>query len=351
MTNWLTDRPRTVRFLGDNPIVAVDIGARGGFDEALASLAPFVDMVGFEPEPAEAHALRSSSAGPWRSLTVLEYAVGGAVEPALLYLPDTPESASLLPHNSIMADWFGTDSMHRSRRTLEVKTTTLDALAESGTLTVAHYVKIDVEGAELAILEAGRTLLETALCLKIEASFLEQRLRQPLLWEVARALASSGFLVVDLLDIQYLRRHRQPAHPLAGRGFLPWSRGVIAQADILAFRDFRRVEDAATFARLVFVAAAQGYADLAAIMIDSRRDLARAAATEHGLDLMQDVRAASRAGAKTQPWRALTRHAKWIVPLIRSVGGGIPGAATDGPARAPWGIGPVRPGTDGTDQP
>src|SRR5688572_19408404 len=90
----------------------LDIGARGGADEAMLPIAWAARMVCFEPDPAEADVLARKGDPRWRQFTVLPFAVGGVSGPQALQVPEDPEGASLLVHNPDMVERFGSPHLH-----------------------------------------------------------------------------------------------------------------------------------------------------------------------------------------------------------------------------------------------
>lgn len=308
-------------FCASAGFTAVDIGARGGLDAAMLPLAWATEMIGFEPEPAEAAALQNADPKPWKARRVIAAAVGGVDGEATLHIPNSPDSASLLPHNEEMIDWFGIADQHKVTRTIAVATRTLDGLLAEGTLPPADYIKIDVEGAEGTILQHAARYLDSTLALRVEVSFLEQRQGQPLGWDVAKLLTDAGFLIVDLIAVQRWRANRLAGDPYRSRADLPWSKPVLAQGDLIAVRDFRRVDDATQAAKLVLITAALGYVDFAATMLRHHA----AGITALGLDLYADLKALSAAMGDGAAGAAIRANLRELVPLGRSLIGGLPG--------------------------
>ncbi|WP_082738010.1 MULTISPECIES: FkbM family methyltransferase [unclassified Sphingomonas] len=314
----------SARFCERTGFSAIDIGARGGVDSAMLPLAWATDMIGFEPEPGEAAALAGRDPAPWRSRTILPVAVGGFDGPATLHIPPSPESASLLPHNQEMIAWFGTSAQHQIDQRIPVDTRSLDGLAAEGALTGCDYLKIDVEGAEGDILSGGAAFLRSCLAIRVETSFLEQRVNQPLAWDIGRQLADAGFLVIDLIGIQHWRNRQRPGFPYSSRAAIPCSRPVIAQADYIAVRDFRSVTDPVMAAKLVLVTAALGYIDMAETMLNHHRSALGELMAETGMNLEADLVAVSQALAKQGPGPAIWQRVRDLVPLGRSLLGGLP---------------------------
>jgi FkbM family methyltransferase len=312
------------RFAEATGFTAVDIGARGGVDAAMLPLAWATEMIGFEPEPAEAAALQNAPATPWKSRRIIPAAVGGIDGPATLFIPPSPESASLLRHNSEMITWFGVESQHGVDREVTVETRTLDALAAEALLPPADYVKIDVEGAEGAILDGGKSFLRDTLAMRIEVAFLEQRLGQLLAWEIGASLHARGFLVIDMIALQHWRHGYAAAHPYRDRSAHPWSQGVLAQGDLICVRDFRRIDDPVTAAKLVLITAGLGYVDFAATILRHHQALLAPLEAAHGMSLKRDLEALARIGGKAAPAAAIRRSLRDLIPLGRSLFGGLP---------------------------
>lgn len=65
------------RPLADDPIIYVDIDARGGFEPELTAIAFYTKAIGFEPAPAEYARRRVFGNGPWHGHPMLPSVVGG----------------------------------------------------------------------------------------------------------------------------------------------------------------------------------------------------------------------------------------------------------------------------------
>jgi len=303
---------------------ALDIGARGEVDAALKPLAWATTMIGFEPEPAEAAALQASNPAPWKERRIIAAAVGGENGPAKLHIPPSPASASLLPHNPEMIDWFGLTAQHSIDRTFEVDTRTLDALLAEKSIIPADYIKIDVEGAEGAILDGAKDYLKSCLALRVEVSFLEQRVNQPLGWEMAQSLMAGGFLILDVIEPQRWRTNALAGHPYVTKGAMPYSRPVLAQGDFIAVRDFRTITDPVAALKLVILTAAMGYYDFAALIRRKLASLIDGMDSAKTLHLDDDLRRMSAAAAEGVPGSAIWSNLRGLTPLVRSLLGGLP---------------------------
>ena len=299
-------------------LAIADLGARGGVDEDLRALAWATTVIGFEPEPESAARVARESGGEWRQIDVIPVAVGGHVGRGTLHIPASPEGASLLPHNESLVHDFGHESLHRTVKTLEVETTTLDQLLVSGRLRRVDYLKIDIEGAELDVLRAAQNVLKDCCALKVECSFLEQRLQQPRFFEVVEFLNTHSFQAVDIKDLHRWRRRNLPTHPLTSKFSMPYSRGQLAQADWIFLRKADTCIDGWHAVRVVLIAAALGYFDYAITVMRQNPDASELVRTEYGIELEKDLGDWSKWAGRNALRRASKRTLRGLVPLARS---------------------------------
>jgi FkbM family methyltransferase len=302
----------------------LDIGARGGADEELLGIAWASRIVCFEPEAAEAERLTRVGDPRWHEFTVLPFAVGEVSGPATLHVPESPAGASLLHHDPEMVERFGYDNLHIVRKKIPVETWTLDDLHAGGRIGRVDYMKIDVEGAELGILKAGSSLLKDSVALKVECSFLRQRLSQPLVWDVVQYLRESGFEIVDIQDIHRWRRRNLPAHPYRVRSDMEYSRGQVSQCDLIVLRSAEQLKDVEQALRLVVLSAALGFFDYAITLMRQNPQLAEQVRTEHGFDLEAELKRWSSTVGGHVVKRAVAAGTRALVPLVRSWAGRLP---------------------------
>lgn len=302
----------------------VDIGARGGLDEALLPLSSGVNAVGFEPEPQEAARLRIVGNQQWREVRILPFAVGVENGEARLFVPPNAIGASLIPHNPSMLNRFGYDDLHGSGSVVNVSTVTLDELCKRGELRKADYLKIDIEGAELGVLRCGEQILRGCKAIKIECSFLEQRVDQPLVTEVATFMLTQGFDVIDVVDIHRWRRRPLPTHPYVAAFDVPYSRGQIAQCDLILLRRADTLEDPWEKTALTLIAACLGYFDFAISVIRDHPEVEQLVMSECGKSLERELSQLSRDTGRQVVLREIRRSLRNLIPLMRSLLGGLP---------------------------
>ncbi len=155
LRSWMWES-ETVRFVWGwlrGGLTVLDVGAHVGQYTLLASglVGPAGRVIAFEPHPVLGRVLRRNiSRAGCRNVTVLPVALGRAAGPGTLVLhpPDNFGGSSLRPDDA---------NADHARATIEV--TTLDeALDRLGGPSV-DLAKIDVEGAELDVIEGARGTL------------------------------------------------------------------------------------------------------------------------------------------------------------------------------------------------
>lgn len=306
------------RLIADLAPSVADLGARGGLDEDMLPIAWAGHAIGFEPDPDEATRLATVGDPRWRKTTILPYAVGGESGSAVLHVPESNEGASLLPHNAAMIDAYGYENLHATKKRFPVDVHTLDELRQRGELPRIDYLKIDIEGAELQVLKAAAETLCDCVAIKVECSFLEQRIGQPLIWEVASYLLGCGFCAMDIRDIRRWRRRNLPAHPYRVDFQMPYSRGQLAQCDLIFLKAPKAVSDIDQTLRLVVLSAVLGYYDYAITVLRTNPDVATAIERKYGIALERELEAWSRDAGRREARAAIKSSIRGLIPLMRS---------------------------------
>lgn len=304
----------------------MDVGARGGMDGDLHPAAWCVSATGFEPEVAECARLNGTPSAPWKTTTYIPTALGGTDGTATLHLPQNDVGASLLRHNASMLSRFGHDALHETIRTLPVSTSTLDSAVRDRGIASPDYLKIDVEGAELAILSAAKETLGACSGVKVEVSFLEQRHGQPLMQDVLTYLLESGFVLAEIRSLHSWRRRPLPGHPCSAIWSVPYSRGLAAQCDLLMLRDPATLRgDDGRLKRLVAVSAVLSHFDHAVAALRAADSLESDLGREIDGDFVRELGRVSRRMGRAVALKEVGARLRSIIPLIRSLGPGVPG--------------------------
>jgi FkbM family methyltransferase len=308
--------------IGDHPLVAIDVGSRGGFEADLDPLAWAVDAVGFEPNPEELQRLQRETAGtrqPWRSIRHVPAALSGTGGTRRLHVPVAPESASLLEHDASVGTWFGKPAMFTVEQVIDVETMTLDDALTRFAIPAPHYLKLDIEGAELEVLSSSPRALASTLVLKTEVAFLPMRRDQPLATDVDLFLRGHGFHLIDLVEPVHWRRGSYVAHPQLTAEGVPYSRGQIAHGDFLYFKEPDAIPsaDVPSALRAAVLSMAHGFFDYASALL-ARPEVERHLRERYQLDPTRAVRSASLALGRRVWANAFSEHLRRIVTFLRS---------------------------------
>lgn len=307
-------------FLEENPVAYFDVGARGGFEKDLYPLAFATDAFGFEPAPEECRRLAASSFEHWRSVRFLPVALAGAGGTGTLHVPADATSASLLCADAELVGEFRKPQFFDAIETFEVGTETLDGAVKRFGIPSADYLKLDVEGAELAILEAPGAALDKLLAIKVEVAFAPFRLGQGTAFDVGCFLAKRGFVFADLIAPAFWRREGYVTHPHMDAGPIPYSRGRLAHGDFLFLRDPATLaDDSGRMIKSALIAMCFGYFDHALAILE-RKPAADVLSAHHGADPLAALSTLSRAFGRRAGRRSLARRLRALGPFARRLG-------------------------------
>lgn len=245
----------------------VDIGANLLEDEppyAPLVRAGLCEVTGFEPQDEALERLRAAASPAER---YLPDAVGDGDEHTLymcawqgfssLFQPD-PEQLELLTDFPKMAEVVSTE---------RVATVRLDDVRDLGP---ADHLKMDVQGAELMILEHAHRVLGGLTSIQVEASFHRLYRGQPTFSELDLALRARGFVPQSFVSVK-----DWPLAPVQWADPLQESSRQLVEADILYVRDLGQW-DAIEDDRLRHLAViCDGAFDQRGIAIRALRELAR----------------------------------------------------------------------------
>lgn len=303
-----------------------DIGARGGIDGDFAPFAWAVDAVGFEPDQNAFGELATS--GLWRSERFFQTAIGGSDGSATLNIPTDPAGASVLEHDAQIGARYHLDALFDIRTRATVDLVTMKSAIRKFGAPPPSLLKLDVEGLELEILRAGRPALDGVVAIKAEAAFLHQRIDQPLAADLMEFLGECGFCLADITAPVRWRVRPWAPDPFLVKGTPAYSRGRLAQADLVFLREPTTAPPGRTVPA-VMAAVGLGYFDHGHELFEANSkafadelvghpDLAGSAGV-FGAALATASQAYGRARVRDEIRAGLTH----LFRLARSVGGGL----------------------------
>jgi FkbM family methyltransferase len=144
-------------------------------------------VIGFEPNPEQFAALQARGDAQH---VFLPYAIGDGQE-ATLNLYHASGMSSLLPANMEVLDYFhGFEEWCKPVGSKSIQTHRLDDIAE---IEAMDYLKLDVQGSELAVLKGATEKLASTLVIHTETQFIPIYQDQPLFSDLDAFLRQSGF--------------------------------------------------------------------------------------------------------------------------------------------------------------
>jgi FkbM family methyltransferase len=119
-------------------------------------------------------------------------------------------------------------------RKKSVQTRRLDDIAEIAEL---DFLKIDIQGGELAVFRSGRKKLSDAVAIQTEVSFVTLYRNQPTLGDIDRELRSQGFIPHCFADVK-----KWPVQPCVVNNNPRQALNQLLEADLVYVRDFSHPE-------------------------------------------------------------------------------------------------------------
>lgn len=154
-----------------------------------------VRVTGFEPQP-QALAQLMEKKGPHETYLPDAVGAGGAAQ---LHLTKASGFTSLFRADQRVADLLGWTRQMRATGTIEVTTERLD---DMDAVAPVDFLKIDVQGSELAIISNAVERLAGAVAVQTEVRFLPIYQGEPRFGDLDRELAAQGFQFHDFVHLK-----------------------------------------------------------------------------------------------------------------------------------------------------
>ncbi len=236
----MNSSPRLVKHLvasrafEQKPLVIVDVGARGGFEQHWSLYGEQVKLIGFEADPEECERLNQQepSSGN-RYFPVALYQNRGK---KTFYVTAHPPSSGFYPPDMKEVQRFADKVNLSVVKTLETDTVDFDSFASENHIDSVDFMKLDTEGSELDILKGAISFLKKSVIgLSVKTLFQQRHKDQPVFSDVDSFLRPLGFRLFDLA-IGRLNREALPvptSSPIPG----PVERGQVVGGQALYLRD------------------------------------------------------------------------------------------------------------------
>jgi FkbM family methyltransferase len=191
----------------NDPMVICDVGARGGLEPQWQVFGSQACSIGFEPDVTECDRLQHSCSSA--KDRIYPIALGKQRERRLFSVCRHPGGSSFYPADLEFIDRFPPEYVQSLTvvETLDIETVSLDEFVRDYNIPTIDFLKLDVEGSELDILQGAETILQNSvLGLSLEVLFHASMRHQPTFSEIDRFLQAMGFQLFDLDIYRHARR-------------------------------------------------------------------------------------------------------------------------------------------------
>ena len=208
----------------------VDIGANP--IEGMPPYKPLIDdqlcrITGFDPQPSAIMELNQKKGV---NETYLPYAVGDGQEHTLNLCAYSGWTSTFVPSMAALEvfDFFKDNA--RVVGQMRVLTQRLDDIAEVNDI---DFLKIDIQGGELAVFVHGKEKLKNAVVIQTELQFVNLYEEQPSFGQVDQELRAQGFIPHAFAALK-----KWPISPLQFEGNPTTPLNQLLEADLVYVRDF-----------------------------------------------------------------------------------------------------------------
>ncbi|MDO8307730.1 MAG: FkbM family methyltransferase [Actinomycetota bacterium] len=289
--------------LGGTRLRLVDVGAAGELEPRWRRVSGAVDYVGFEPDERSRARLLANDQG-CASYRILDTALSDQAGDLDLHLCRKPMASSSFEPDADFLGRFPDVGRFDVVGTVVLPARRLDDLDLAG----CDFIKVDVQGAELAVLRGASGMLDACLGVEAEVEFLPMYRGQPLFGEVSGYLSTVGLEFVDFVSLNRWRRDRFDGH------------GQLVSADALFLRapeqEWWGSADAATVTRYAGICALYHRYDLVRRLVDMHPSITLGPGQQDALNRMERRFDRSRRPVSTaQSWLQVAGSGEAVVHL------------------------------------
>lgn len=233
--------PLVRKILGGSDLIIADAGGAYGLPQHLATLDRIATVCLFEPHHPAAEELRREYQGR-ENIRVFGDALAKSDADRILYVTNVPTGSSLLKPGSAFAEDFGSPDYFYPLKEVPIKTRALAGVLRDAGLLRVDAIKIDVQGAELEVLQGlGAGLEQDTLSVEMEVGFPGAYIDQPSFGTLDTFMMKAGFTLFDLRQVSHHRHFNGDADYYASKvfGVAPGSRSLTkrtVEADAVYFR-------------------------------------------------------------------------------------------------------------------
>jgi len=249
----------------DTRLVCIDVGSAGGFHPRLESIRSDVDIIGFEADSEECARLNAGARYGERHINA---AIGRENEKVVLELHNKRKTSSCYKTDMGRVNHFYDAGRFAPDGEICFSTRSLDAVRASEGISRIDYVKIDVEGHELAVLEGctGAFLLA-----EIEVYFHPFRKGACFFDQIMHHMRERGFILLDLRRTYWSSKRVSEIRNYGAKGF-PMFGDALFVLDPFLETNYPVLSTMDARARYLSLLSLHGYTVEALMVIDVLKD-------------------------------------------------------------------------------
>lgn len=188
----------------DTRLTLVDGGAARGLPPHWEGVRPYLRVIGFEPDERSFNKLIRAAAPSFRYLPV---ALGRTKGVVTFYLTKKRSKSSVFKPDPLFFSKFPGAERLEIVREEEMLLDTLDHQLRAAGASGVDFIKLDIQGGELAALRGGaKTLSGPVFGIEVEVEFTPVYRNQPLFADVDTFLRPYGFELFDLRPYYWKRK-------------------------------------------------------------------------------------------------------------------------------------------------
>lgn len=198
--------PRFEDLYRRDPLVLVDVGARGGLKSNWLPARRHLKLIGFEPDQRAFGQLEDRPTAGDHTTTFFNRALHNRRGPLRLHVARDGGLTSMFEPDRSLIDSFPEADRFDTVEIQQVEADTLDSQLGAHDVPDVDFIKVDTQGSELFILEgASRALASSVIGVEVEVEFSPIYRDQPLFSDVDKYLRGCGYLLFDLRPCYWKR--------------------------------------------------------------------------------------------------------------------------------------------------
>ena len=197
-----TDYILSTKFFANDPIVAVDVGVRGGFESFLKEYyGEWVRLIGFDGDPD----VKNEDGLQGKEVYPIVIAQNDN-EKRDFFMTAYPAGCSLFPIMRSQAGRFPLESSLETISVTKVITRSLSSVMKEIGVDHIDYLKMDVEGGERDVLLGMGSLLNNVSAVSTEALFRPMRIGQSVFRDIDLVMSMNGFFIAYMINYKHTRK-------------------------------------------------------------------------------------------------------------------------------------------------